>query len=111
MNINDTQSMFTKWIVDRKDLGNINAGHNYHVSFHHAVNPNIMDIRIKTSCGCIGARWNKVDTVMLDYKPGKVPKHLSKQGHYKTVKYVYLTIVYPSHEEEKTLTFEAVVYN
>jgi hypothetical protein len=101
-----------KWIVDRKNLGDIIAKQSYHVSFHHTPNANIMDMKIKTSCGCLGARWNKVDTVMLDYVPHKVPKHLTDKGqiYYKVTKLVYVTVIYPTHEEEKTLTFEAIVH-
>ena len=47
---------------------------------------------IKTSCGCLGALYNKSTRILeATFKTGSVPIHLSTQGYYITHKNIIIT--------------------
>jgi len=55
----------------------------------------LKDLAIKniaTSCGCLGALYNKTDRVLeAMFRTGSVPVHLSSQGYYITHKNIVIT--------------------
>lgn len=91
------------WNTVEKNLGEVKSCTNLQIIFEGDSSDNIGVKRIKTSCGCTKAIFNKkTNQVTINYKTKPIPYHLLNQGWYKVTKSI---IVIDTNNKETKLSF------
>lgn len=95
------------WDRTVADLGIVNAPFTAGVVFHHT--GVVSNLIAKPSCGCTVAKWDATtNTLSLNIKIDKVPKHLKTEGQYVINKTVALEYTENDKQKKEVLIIKAL---